>query len=219
MKESKVQLRARAARIVTLLKQGYPRPKTALEFATPLQLLVATMLSAQCTDEQVNKVTPELFRKYPTVSDFADADPKELQHDIYSTGFYKNKTKNIIACSKALLERHGGNVPDTMEELVQLPGVGRKTANCVLGAAFGIQSGIVVDTHVLRLAGRMGLTRQTDPVKIERDLMVLVPQKDWYDFSNMMIQHGRKVCDARTPDCRACIIRKNCPSSKKFLRG
>ncbi len=219
MKESKEQLRLRARKIVKQLKKSYPQPATALEFVNPLQLLIATILSAQCTDDQVNKVTPALFRKYPTARDCADADPKEFARDIYSTGFYKNKTKNIIACCQELIEKHGGVVPNTMEQLVQLPGVGRKTANCVLGGAFGIQSGVVVDTHVIRLAGRMGLTKQEEPTKIERDLMVLVPQDDWYDFSNMMIHHGRKVCDARNPDCRECVVKLYCPSAKKFLRN
>ena len=218
MKESKEQTRIRARKIVKQLKKSYPQPKTALEFVNPLQLLIATILSAQCTDAQVNKVTPELFRKYPGVRDFANADPKEFERDIYSTGFYKNKTKNIIACCRELVDRHRGVVPDSMEQLVQLPGVGRKTANCVLGAAFGIQSGIVVDTHVMRLAGRMGFTKQQDAIKIERDLMVLVPQDDWYDFSNMMILHGREVCDARNPMCRECVVKSYCPSAKKFSK-
>lgn len=216
MKESKQKLRIRAKKIVAKLKKAYPQPKTALEFVNPLQLLIATILSAQCTDEQVNKITPELFRKYQTAKDFADVDPKELERDIYSTGFYKNKTKNIIGCCQQLVEQHGGKVPDSMEMLVELPGVGRKTANCVLGAAFGIQSGIVVDTHVMRLANRMGLTKQADAVKIERDLMVLVPQSDWYDFSNTMILHGRRVCDARNPECPECTVRLYCPSRGKF---
>lgn len=219
MKESKEQTRVRAHKIIKQLKKSYPQPKTALEFVNPLQLLIATILSAQCTDEQVNKVTPELFRKYPNVRDFANADPKEFQRDIYSTGFYKNKTKNIIACCQELVDKHEGVVPDSMEQLVQLPGVGRKTANCVLGAAFGIQSGIVVDTHVIRLAGRMGFTKQQDAIKIERDLMVLVPQDEWYDFSNMMILHGRKVCDARKPNCKECVVRSICPSARKFLKN
>ncbi len=218
MKESKELLRLRARKIVRGLKKEYPRPGTALEFVNPLQLLIATILSAQCTDEQVNKVTPALFRKYPTARNIAKADPREFERDIYSTGFYKNKTKNIIACCKAILEQHRGEVPRTMEELVSLPGVGRKTANCVLGAAFGIQSGIVVDTHVMRLAQRMGLSRQQDAVKIERDLMVLVPQDDWYDFSNTMILHGRNVCDARQPDCTHCVVNKLCPSAGKIRR-
>jgi endonuclease III len=219
LRETKEQKRFRARKIIANLKKAYRRPKTALEFEDPLQLLIATILSAQCTDEQVNKVTPLLFRKYPNVKSFADADPKEFERDIYSTGFYRNKTKNIIACCQALLEKHQGKVPNTMAELVDLPGVGRKTANCVLGAAFGIQSGIVVDTHVKRLAERMGLSTQIDPIKIERDLMVLVPQQDWYDFSNMMILHGRRVCDARKPLCSVCIIKALCPSARKFSRS
>jgi len=216
LRETKEQTRVRARKIIANLKKAYRKPKTALEFGDPLQLLIATILSAQCTDEQVNKVTPMLFRKYPNVKNIADADPREFERDIYSTGFYKNKTKNIIACCQVLLERHQGKVPNTMAELVDLPGVGRKTANCVLGAAFGIQSGIVVDTHVMRLAGRMGLSKQNDPIKIERDLMVLVPQAEWYDFSNILILHGRKVCDARKPLCSVCVIKRHCPSAKKF---
>jgi len=219
LKETKEQTRKRSRQIVRQLKKAYPQPKTALEFVNPLQLLIATILSAQCTDEQVNKVTPQLFQKYPSAKDFSKADPRELQREIYSTGFYKNKTKNIIACCQELVDRHAGVVPNTMQDLVQLPGVGRKTANCVLGAAFGIQSGIVVDTHVMRLAGRMGMTKQKDPAKIERDLMVLVPQDDWYDFSNTMIMHGRRVCDARKPDCPHCSIKRYCPSARKFSKN
>ncbi len=216
MKESKRKIRIRAQKIVARLRRAYPQPKTALEFGDPLQLLIATILSAQCTDEQVNKVTPGLFSKYPTVEDFGQASPKELQKDIYSTGFYRNKTRNIIACCQALLERHKGKVPNTMEQLVALPGVGRKTANCVLGAAFGIQSGIVVDTHVQRVAGRLKLSTQKDAVKIERDLMVLVRQDDWYDFSNMVILHGRNICHPRFPECKECVLNKLCPSAFKL---
>ncbi len=219
MKETKEQTRVRVRKIIANLKKSYRQATTALEFGDPLQLLVATILSAQCTDEQVNKVTPHLFNKYRSAKDFAEADPKEFERDIYSTGFYKNKTKNIIACCQELVEKHNGRVPNTMEQLIELPGVGRKTANCVLGAAFGIQSGIVVDTHVMRLAGRMGLTKQLDPIKIERDLMVLVPQDTWYDFSNMMILHGRNVCDARKPNCPECIVKSYCPSVKKFSKN
>lgn len=218
MRETNKQTRARARKIVAKLKKAYPQPKTALQFVNPLQLLVATILSAQCTDEQVNKVTPFLFRKYPAARDFAEANPREFERDIYSTGFYKNKTKNIIACCQDLVENYDGNVPNSMEQLIELPGVGRKTANCVLGAAFGIQSGIVVDTHVTRLAARMGLTKEQDPMKIEKDLMPLVAQDDWYDFSNMMILHGRNVCDARKPDCPRCILQSLCPSAGKFLK-
>ena len=156
-----------------------------------------------------------LFSKYPTVKEFANAAPRELEQDIYSTGFYKNKAKNIIACCQSIGEKHEGVVPNTMEELTKLPGVGRKTANCVLGGAYGINSGIVVDTHVGRLAIRMGLTKHDDPVKIEQDLMGLVSQKDWYDFSNMMILHGRQVCGARKPDCQECVVGKLCPSENK----
>ena len=219
MKESKEEIKQRARTIVKKLRTAYPQPKTALEFVNPLQLLIATILSAQCTDEQVNKVTPGLFAKYPTAADFAGANPRELERDIYSTGFYKNKARNIIACCREIIDKHAGVVPNSMDQLVQLPGVGRKTANCVLGGAFGVQSGIVVDTHVMRLAARMGLTRQKDPVKVERDLMVLVPRSDWYDFSNTMILHGRNICDARKPDCPECIVSSVCPSAKKFSKN
>ena len=215
MKESKKETKSRTQKIVRRLKKEYPQPKTALAHVNPLQLLIATILSAQCTDERVNKVTPMLFSKYPTVKEFANAAPRELEQDIYSTGFYKNKAKNIIACCQSIGEKHEGVVPNTMEELTKLPGVGRKTANCVLGGAYGINSGIVVDTHVGRLAIRMGLTKHDDPVKIEQDLMGLVSQKDWYDFSNMMILHGRKVCGARKPDCQECVVGKLCPSENK----
>jgi endonuclease-3 len=216
MKESKEETKSRTQKIVGRMKKEYPQPKTALTHVNPLQLLIATTLSAQCTDERVNKVTPVLFSKYPTAKEFADAAPRELEQDIYSTGFYKNKAKNIIACCQSIVEKHEGVVPNTMEELTKLAGVGRKTANCVLGGAYGINSGIVVDTHVGRLAIRMGLTKQDDPDKIERDLMGLVSQKDWYDFSNMMILHGRQVCDARKPDCPECVVGKLCPSENKL---
>jgi endonuclease-3 len=218
MRESKEETKSRTQKIVGRLKKEYSQPKTALKHVNPLQLLIATILSAQCTDERVNKVTPILFLKYPTVRELAGADPKELEQDIYSTGFYKNKAKNIIACCQSIVDEHQGVVPNTMEQLTKLAGVGRKTANCVLGGAYGINSGIVVDTHVARLAGRMRLTRQEDPVKIEQDLMGLVSQKDWYDFSNMLILHGRQVCDARKPNCPECVVRKFCPSEKKVSK-
>jgi endonuclease-3 len=217
-KESPQRLRSRAKKIIVLLHKEYPNPKIALDFANPLQLLIATILSAQCTDARVNKVTPGLFRKYPTARDFANANQAELEQDIRSTGFYRNKTKSIIACCKALVEKHGGTVPKTMEELVQLGGVGRKTANCVLGGAYGINSGVVVDTHVRRVAYRLGLTRSDDPEKIEVDLMGLAPQPEWHDLGNMLIWHGRKVCDARKPDCPECALMKLCPSAEQYLK-
>ena len=217
-KESPQQLRSRAKKIIALLHKEYPNPKIALDFSTPLQLLIATILSAQCTDARVNKVTPGLFRKYPTAGDFANANQAELEQDIRSTGFYRNKAKSIIACCKALVEKHDGTVPRTMEELVQLGGVGRKTANCVLGAAYGINSGVVVDTHVRRVAFRLGLTRSDDPEKIEVDLMGLAPQTEWHDLGNMLIWHGRKVCDARKPNCPECTLMKLCPLAEQFLK-
>jgi endonuclease-3 len=217
-KESIDLLKKRTEEIIKRLRKEYPTPKTALEHRDPLQLLVATILSAQCTDERVNQVTPALFKKYRTARDYATANVAEFEQEIRSTGFYRAKTKSIINCSKALVERHGGKVPRTMEELVQLPGVGRKTANCVLGSAYGIASGVVVDTHVRRLAQRIGLSKQDDPDKIEQDLMAVLPKKDWIDFSNMLIWHGRKVCQARKPNCPECVINDLCPSAELFLK-
>jgi endonuclease-3 len=217
-KESAQDLRKRARTIVRLLKREYPNARTALEHSRPLELLIATILSAQCTDERVNQVTPGLFQKYRTARDFASARQEELEQDIKSTGFYRNKAKSIIACTKALVEKHGGEVPSTMEELTALAGVGRKTANCVLGGAFGINSGVVVDTHVRRLAQRLGLSRHEDPEKIETDLMAVIPRNEWYDFSNMLIWHGRNVCDARKPRCPSCLLAPHCPSMEGFLK-
>jgi len=208
----------KAGRILTLLVKRYPRPTTALRHSNPLQLLVATILSAQCTDVRVNLVTPALFQRYSTAQAFADAEQSELELMIKSTGFFRNKAKSIIACCRALVDRHAGRVPETMDELVLLPGVGRKTANCVLGACFGKNEGVVVDTHVARLAQRLGLTREADPEKIERDLMTAVPQKDWYTFSNALILHGRNVCNARKPACPECALKTICPSAKAFVK-
>jgi endonuclease-3 len=218
-KETKQQTRSRAMEISALLRKQYPDPKVALDFSNPLQLLVATILSAQCTDVRVNLVTPTLFKKYRRASDFANANPAELEQEIRSTGFYHNKAKSIIACCRALVEKHGGKVPKTMDELVQLGGVGRKTANCVLGGAYGINSGVVVDTHVRRVSQRLGLATTDDPEKIELALMALLPQDDWYLFGNLLIWHGRKTCDARKPNCLNCIIQKLCPSAEEFLRA
>ncbi len=218
-KESKQQLQSRCKKIVTILHKSYPDPKVALDFSSPLQLLIATILSAQCTDVRVNKVTPALFKNYRTARDFADAKQEELEQDIRSTGFYHNKAKSIITCCKALVEQHKGMVPKTMEELVQLGGVGRKTANCVLGGAYGINSGVVVDTHVRRVSQRLRLSLNDNPEKIEADLMMLVPQDDWYAFGNMLVWHGRKICDARKPDCLNCPLRKLCPSAEEFLKS
>lgn len=201
----------RSQKIRAILAKTYPNAKCALDFANPLQLLVATILSAQCTDVRVNMVTPALFKKYRTAQDFAQADLKTLEQEIHSTGFYKNKARNIVAAAKAIAERHGGQVPNTLEELTALMGVGRKTANVVLGSAYGIP-GLTVDTHMLRLNKRLGLSSQTDPVKMEFELMKLVPQKDWTNYSQWIITHGRQVCFARNPNCPACPLNRLCPS-------
>jgi endonuclease-3 len=206
--------RARTRKIVARLRREFPQARCALDHETPLQLLVATILSAQCTDARVNLVTPGLFAKYRSAADYAAADPRRFEREIQSTGFFRNKTKSILGMAQALLERHGGQVPDTMEALVALPGVGRKTANVVLGNAFGKNEGIVVDTHVQRISGLLKLTRETTPEKIERDLMDLVPRKDWTIFSHLLILHGRKTCIARRPKCESCRINDLCPSSR-----
>lgn len=203
--------KARAVEICTLLDQDYPQAECALHHDTPLQLLIATILSAQCTDRRVNLVTPELFRRFPDPHAFAESNPEDLEEAIRSTGFFRNKAKNIRACCRLLIERHQGEVPDSMEALTALPGVGRKTANVVLGNAFGLNVGIVVDTHVTRLSRRLALSKQTDPVKIEQDLMKLIPQERWTLFSHQLIHHGRQVCSARTPQCNACNLRRLCP--------
>src|ERR1039458_4643331 len=202
---------ARLKKIITALDRTYPEAHCELNHADPLQLLIATILSAQCTDKRVNLVTKELFKQYRSASDYANALLAELQQAIKSTGFFRNKAKNIQACCRKLVERHDGRVPQTMEELTQLDGVGRKTANVVLGNAFGINVGIVVDTHVARLSYRLGLTKQKVPEKIERDLMALVPQKQWALFSHWLIWHGRRRCSARKPDCPNCEVLKLCP--------
>lgn len=210
-RETATARQERTEKILGALKRAYPDAHCELNFASPLQLLVATILSAQCTDKRVNLVTAELFRKYRRAADFARADLAELEQDIKTTGFFRNKAKNIKACCAALVENHGGDVPRTMEELTALGGVGRKTANVVLGNAFGINVGVVVDTHVSRLANRLGLTRQTDAEKIERELMPLVPREQWTLFSHWLIWHGRRRCAARQPDCAACEIARLCP--------
>lgn len=189
-----------------------------LRYTNPLELLIATILSAQCTDERVNMVTRSLFARYRTALDFASAHTRELEREIHSTGFYRAKAKNIIACCKRLVERYGGNVPRTMEDLTSLPGVGRKTANVILGNAFGVAEGIVVDTHVARLSQRLGFSKQKQPEKIERDLMSIVPKKDWITVGNLLIWHGRRVCQARKPKCLECSVSDLCPSFKKFVR-
>ncbi|HCT83849.1 MAG TPA: endonuclease III [Candidatus Margulisbacteria bacterium] len=212
-KESLEERKARTAVITKLLSDTYPEPKSALNFTSPLELLVAAILSAQTTDKQVNIVTEDLFKKYRSAQDFANADPEEFIQDIRTIGFYKNKAANIIKCCRQILEKYHGKVPRTMDELTSLPGIGRKTANVILGNAFGINSGIAVDTHVIRVSGRLGITEHTDPEKIEQDLIKLVPQITWTDFSHYLIYHGRNTCVARKPKCGICIINKYCPSS------
>jgi len=212
-RESAATKAARTQQIITGLKRTYPDAHCELNFSNPLELLVATILSAQCTDKRVNLVTAELFRKYRSAEDFANADLAALEAEIKSTGFFRNKAKNIQACCRALLEKHGGEVPRSMAELHALDGVGRKTANVVLGNAFGLNEGVVVDTHVTRLANRLGLTRHTDAVKIEQDLMLLVPRNQWALFSHWLIWHGRRRCPARKPDCDHCEIARLCPSA------
>ncbi len=200
----------RAEKILFLLKKKYPEAKTALDYANPIELLVSTILSAQCTDVRVNIVTKELFKKYKSADDYASADPKVFEQQIHSTGFFRNKSKNIIASAKIISEKFGGKVPDTMEELVALPGVARKTANIVLSGAYKKLEGIAVDTHVKRVSFRLGLTKNKDPVKIEQDLMKIIPEKDWWIFSNIIIFHGRETCDARRPFCSKCVLSESC---------
>jgi endonuclease-3 len=208
------QQAAPAQEVVVRLKSEYPDARTELDWTNPLELLVATMLSAQTTDVQVNRVTQSLFAKYRAAEDYADADPEELEEDIRPTGFYRNKARSLQGMASALVEEHGGEVPRTMQELVALPGVGRKTANVVLGNAFGVDEGIVVDTHVRRVSGRLGLTQNKDPEKIEQDLMKLVPEQDWTVFSHLLILHGRRTCKARKPDCPNCTLNDICPSAE-----
>ena len=200
----------RAAKVAAALKKLYPEAKISLDFQNPLQLLVATILSAQCTDERVNQVTVSLFKKYRSAADYANAPEEELEQDVRSTGFYKNKAKSIRNCAAAIVANHGGAVPATMEELTLLAGVGRKTANVILGQAFG-KPGVVVDTHVIRVSGRLGLTAHGDPEKIEQDLMAALPEREWTEFSTRMILFGRNVCRARTPDCGRCPLAEDCP--------
>ena len=203
----------RIGEIVAILRREFPDVRTALEYRGPLEILVATILAAQCTDARVNMVTPGLFRKYPTAEAFAAADRSELEAAIRSTGFFRNKAKSIIGAARRIVDVYGGKVPDSMEELVTLPGVARKTANIVLAAGFGKAEGIAVDTHVRRLAGRLGLSRQSDPVKIERDLLRTVAREDWLDFNFLLVDHGRRTCRARKPDCPGCPVRRLCPSA------
>jgi endonuclease-3 len=214
-RETPAQLKKRTGRIIALLKKRYPDARCALDYTDPLELLVATILSAQCTDKRVNLVTKGLFARYKTAADYAAADPAAFQQEIRSTGFYRNKAKSILASAARLVSDFGGAVPDTMEGLLTLPGVARKTANVVLGNAFGKNEGIVVDTHVRRLAGRLKLSPHDDPVKIERDLMELVPRPQWTLFGHLLIFHGRGICFARKPDCAACPVNRLCPSAFK----
>ncbi len=210
--------RARVAAVLPILKRTYPDAKCSLNFKTPLQLLVATILSAQCTDDRVNIVTRTLFQKYRSAADFAGATQEALERDIQSTGFYRNKAKSIRAMAQSLLDLHGGKVPETMEALTALAGVGRKTANVVLGNAFGQNVGVTVDTHVTRLSNRLKLTSHAvDAVKIERDLIEVVPRDEWTLWSHLMIHHGRAVCQARKPKCQSCVIFEHCPSGSQFL--
>jgi endonuclease-3 len=213
--EAAPETKKRARQIVRLLKKEHPDARCSLNHSNPLELLVATILSAQCTDERVNLVTAGLFRKYRTAEDYAGAPTAELERDIHSTGFFRNKAKSIQGACRLIAEKYQGRVPDTMEELLGLPGVARKTANVVLGNAYGIASGVVVDTHVARLSERLGLSQEKTPEKIEQDLAVLVPQADWIMFPHLLIAHGRKVCKARSPACGECVLAKLCPSAFK----
>ena len=210
---AKSDLVSYAREVFSRLVTAHPDAHCELDYETPLQLLEATILSAQCTDKRVNMVTPVLFRTFPTAQSLADAPPEELEEIIKSTGFFRNKTKSLIGLGKALVERHEGQVPDSMDALVKLPGVGRKTANVVLGNAFTKNEGIVVDTHVARVSHRLGLTREKDPVRIEQDLMPLFPRGDWALLSHLLIFHGRRVCEARRPKCEVCVLNDICPSS------
>jgi endonuclease-3 len=212
-KVKKSELPSHSLEVFARLKAAHPDAHCELDHETPLQLLMATILSAQCTDKRVNMVTPLLFRTYPTAASLADAQQEKLEEMIKSTGFFRNKAKSLIGLGKALVERHDGKVPDSMDALVKLPGVGRKTANVILGNAFSKNEGVVVDTHVGRLSIRLGLSKQTDPVKVEADLMPLFARDDWAMLAHVLIFHGRRVCDARAPKCDICTLNEICPSS------
>lgn len=205
--------------IIRLLRKHYPEARTALEFRTPLEILVATILAAQCTDERVNRITPALFRKYPTAAEFARADRTELETEVRSAGFFRNKAKAIIGAARRIVEEYGGAVPDSMAALVTLPGVARKTANIVLSAGYGKAEGIAVDTHAGRLARRLRLSRHEDPDKVERDLLALAPKDDWLDFNFLLVEHGRALCQSRKPKCPECFLRRLCPSAEIYLAG
>lgn len=212
-KETLAQKRRRSRELIARLKAAYPDARCSLNFTNALELLVATVLSAQCTDERVNLVTRSLFQKYRTARDYAEAPAGELEEDIRSTGFYRNKAKAIRACCADLVQRFEGEVPAAMDVLVQLPGIGRKTANVILGNAYDIAEGVVVDTHVRRLSGRLGLSQQTDPDQIEQDLLAVIPREDWTMFGHLLIFHGRKICSARAPKCLSCPVNDLCPSA------
>ena len=216
-RESVDAKKQRTAEIIAGLKKAYPDAHCELNHTSPLELLIATILSAQCTDKQVNIVTEELFKKYKSAGDYTKVPVEELQNDIRRIGFFRNKAKNIQACCQSLLEKHGGTVPNTMEHLTELAGVGRKTANVVLGNVFNVNIGVVVDTHVARLSERLDFSRETSPEKIEQDLMKLVPQDDWCLFSHLLIWHGRRRCYARNPDCLNCEVKHLCPTGKERL--
>ena len=211
-RESKKARRERASKIFAILEREYPAARTALDHTGPFELAVATILSAQCTDERVNLVTPELFRRFPDAAALARASQEEVEELIHSTGFFRNKARNLIGMARAVEER-GGELPRSIGELTKLPGIGRKTANVILGNAFGIDEGVVVDTHVKRLAGRMGFTRETAPEKVETDLMEIFPREQWTPLSHLLIFHGRESCPARKPRCEACVVAHLCPSS------
>jgi len=215
-RQAKIERSERVQKILKRLNETYPEAKTALHFNTPLELLVATILSAQCTDERVNQVTATLFKKYRTAEDYARAPIKELEQDIHPTGFFRNKAKSIQGACRKIAEEFGGEVPRRMEEMLTLPGVARKTANVVLGSAFGIPTGIVVDTHALRLSQRLGLTYNKNREKIEQDLMEIIPQSEWIGFAHRLIEHGRRICKARKPLCPKCVLADLCPSRKQF---
>jgi endonuclease-3 len=214
--EINLEPKQRVQKIIELLSQLYPTAKTALNYTNPLELLIATMLSAQTTDAQVNKVTQTLFRKYRSAKDYAEAPIIQIEEDIHSTGFYHNKARNLKACAQMLIDKFHGEVPKTMEELIELPGVARKTANIVLYFAYGVTAGVAVDTHVMRLSQRLGLTEQKDQNRIERDLMALLPKEQWMPLTDLLIYHGRQVCIAKKPRCDACVLNKFCPCAFCF---
>lgn len=209
-------MKGKVEKILKLLEKEHPDAEISLDYVKPVQLVVSTILSAQCTDERVNKITPTLFRRYRTFRDFAGAKRKELEKLIFSTGFYHNKARNIIGCCKMVVKKCGGRLPDTLEEIVKLPGIGRKTGNVVISNLYGRNEGVVVDTHVFRLARRLGLAKGNSPGKVERELMEAVPRAKWLAISNLLVFHGRAVCKARKPDCGGCALRKLCPSAGKL---